>query len=295
VMIGALLLIPAVFVGAEESQETLREQARARDVEKNGHPPRTGVMDPGSRDVNGDGGLLFIGVDDDTVPTYIIDPADNGTTAQFTGYDIWGAALIPGASAGDAVVYFVDGSTLFRWPSNGTPEECCSLQFSGANTSMVSAAYNQTDGKLLFSKNISTEAIYSLPVTADSCPPSCDVAQDIIYATTHDIGGLAYDDATSTIYGTDDGTSQVVTIKSDGSVDPVVAYPAGETDIDGLAYGDGRLYLVTDEPGDIYVYNVDSGVFETPLTNPWTSSEIFSGAAFGNGLIPVELMSWTVE
>ena len=70
----------------------------------------------------------------------------------------------------------------------------------------------------------------------------------------------------------------------------------GETDIDGLAFDNGRLYLITDEPGNIYVYNLGTGSYETPLTNPWTTSEVFSGAGAGTGLvIPVELQGFTIE
>ena len=45
----------------------------------------------------------------------------------------------------------------------------------------------------------------------------------------------------------------------------------------------------------IYVYNLGTGLFEAPLTNPWVSNEIFCGAAFGTGLIPVELQSFSIE
>jgi hypothetical protein len=280
---------------AADTEETVLEQQRALDAEKAGNPVRNGVVDELARDVNGDGGLLFVGVDDTTVSTYVINPADNETTPQFTGFQVWGAALIPGASPGDAVVYFVDGSELYRWPSAGVPELCCNLTFAGATSAVVSAAYDPSEGELLFSRNISVEAIYSLPVVAANCPGSCEITQDIVYSSSADIGGLAYDDSTSTLYGTDDSGGQVVSIKSDGSIDPVVAYPGGETDIDGLAFGDGRLFLVTDEPGDIYVYNIAGATFEAPLTNPWTSSEVFCGAAFGEGLIPVELQAFSVE
>lgn len=285
----------AGIVGAVDTTETILEQQRALEVEKYGNAERVGVMNAGARDINGADGLLFVGVDDSATSTYVIDPTDDTATAQFTGFDIWGAALIPGASPGDAVVYFVDGSELYRWPADGVPELCCVFTYQGTTTSVVSTAYDPTAGELLFSKNISVEAIYSLPVVAANCPASCELVQDIVYDTGLDLGGLAYDDATSSLYATDDGSNSVIKIKTDGSTDFIVDYPAGESDIDGLAFGDDRLYLVTDEPGDLYVYNVGTALFEDPLTNPWTSSEIFSGAAFGNGLVPVELQSFVVE
>ncbi len=121
------------------------------------------------------------------------------------------------------------------------------------------------------------------------------MTQEIVYAATADIGGLAVDTTTGDLYGTDDGSGSIVRINNDGTLTVVAAYPAGQTDIDGLAYGNGKLFLVIDEPGDIFVYDIASGLYETPLTNPWTTSEIFSGGAFGSGLIPVELQSFDVE
>ena len=84
-------------------------------------------------------------------------------------------------------------------------------------------------------------------------------------------------------------------INGDGSTTLVVAYPGGETDIDGLAYGEGKLYLITDEPGDIYVYNVGTASWDTPIANPWTSIGIFCGGSYGQGLVPVELQSVSID
>ena len=66
-----------------------------------------------------------------------------------------------------------------------------------------------------------------------------------------------------------------------GTVTNVAAYPdPAETDIDGLAVGDGRAYLIPDDdsPGLIYVYDFASGSFVTPLTAPWgATADTFSG------------------
>ena len=53
----------------------------------------------------------------------------------------------------------------------------------------------------------------------------------------------------------------------------------------GLAVGvNGRAYLIPDDesPGLIYVYNLITGSYETPLTSPWVGEDIFSGGAFIN-------------
>jgi hypothetical protein len=294
----AAMVILAVAAPAaaefEDSSETRLEQQRAREAELNGVPSATGVVVTAGPDAPGD--LLFIGVDDTTISTYNVNPADGAAYPQFTGYQVWGAALIPDPTPGNGVVYFNNGSSLYRWPANGSPELCCTMTFGGSNQSMVSATYEPTLGRLLMTKNIATEAVYALPVVAASCPVSCEVTQEIVYDAGLDIGGLAWNPSDGLLYGTDDGTNDsVVRINADGSVTVIAPYPAGQTDIDGLAAGDGKLYLITDEPGSIYVLDITTATYETPIPNPWTTSEVFCGGALGQGLIPVELQSLTVD
>ena len=290
----------SVLVSAQDSPETIREQEKARAAETGAAVP-VAPRAITSMPLQGTGGLLFVGVDDVAIPTYVIDPTSNQTQPTFTGSEIWGAAVIPGANPGDAVVYFNSGTTLHRYKSPGPPTLCCTLTLIGAAQSMVSVAYDSIAGELLFTKNIATEAVYSLPVTAAACPASCEVTQEFVYsAADNDIGGLAFDASTANLYGTNDDTTPgpagVYELNSNGTTTLVVAYPAGQTDIDALAYDNGKLYLVPDEPGSIYVYNLATGSYEAPLTNPWTTSETFSGADAGTGLlIPVELQGFTVE
>jgi hypothetical protein len=107
---------------------------------------------------------------------------------------------------------------------------------------------------------------------------------------TDSISGIDADPNTGTIYGVNDTTGFLVEIDVvGGTVTPVAAYPdPSETDIDGLAIGDnGKAYLIPDDnvPGLIYVYDLVAGVFETPLTAPWSTSDTFSGGAFITGLL----------
>lgn len=303
-MIVVLLVLLVSFgvpaVAQQESAETLLEQQRALEAETLGSVVRTGVVHPDAVAARGSSGLLFCGVDDVTVSTYSIDPVDNTTVPQFIGFEVWAAGMISAPAAGDGVVYFNDGTQLYRWPANGAPELCCTLTFGGSDTSTVGMAYDPNGGRLLMSKNIATEAIYSLPVVAGSCPGACDLTQEIVYDdTAYDFGGLAYDPGRGLLYGSSDdatpGPAGVYLINGDGTATLVAAYPAGYTDVDGLAFGNGFLFLVTDEPGDFPVYDVDGGAYVTPLTNPWTTAELFSGGAFGDGFVPVGLQSLSVE
>lgn len=295
-----LVSIGVPAAAQEESAETLLEQQRALAAESGQivpNPPSQSVGDLGS--IDGSQPYLFVAVDDIAEFAYAVDTGDNAFTQLFTGNDPWAAAMIPAGTPGDAVIFFTSGSQLYRWQS-GAPVLCCDLTLAAANLTVVGAAYNPSAEQLLFSRNIANEAIYSLLVPGGVCPASCEVTLAIEYEDgDFDYGGLAFDAGNGFLYGTNDdaipGPAGVYRIMPDGSGVLVTAYPAGETDIDGLAYGNGTLYLVTDEPGDIYVYDIMGGTWDPPLANPWTTSEIFSAGAFGTGLIPVELQSLSVE
>lgn len=90
------------------------------------------------------------------------------------------------------------------------------------------------------------------------------------------------------LYGTNDDTSfpgggaGLVQIDLDGTVTYVSPYPAGETDIDGLAVGDnGRAYLIEDEAGaTIHIYDFATNTYVGTLNTPWSSTEIFSAGAW---------------
>ena len=298
-----VLLVMIIGFGApvlaqEESAETLLEQQMALEAEQGLKPVGSPVM--GNLDgLDGTMPYLFVAVDEITEYATAVDIGDNMFTQLFTGTDPWGAAVIPSATPGDAVVFFVSGTELWRW-QGGAPVMCCNMTYQGANQSMVSVAYNPSAEQLLMTKNTATEAVYSLLVPGGVCPASCEAIQAIVYSSgDNDFGGLAFDFNNGVLYGTNDdstpGPVGVYRINADTTTTLVVAYPGGEIDIDGLAYGDGKLYLVTDQPGDIYVWDIAGASWDPPLTNPWTASETFSAGAYGAGLIPVELQSLTVE
>ncbi len=106
-----------------------------------------------------------------------------------------------------------------------------------------------------------------------------------VLATTDSISGIDADPDTGIIYGVNDSLGQLVSIDvGTGTITNVAAYPdAAETDLDGLAVGGGKAYMIPDDnaPGLIYVYDIASGTFDTPLTAPWgATADIFSGGAF---------------
>lgn len=222
---------------------------------------------------------LFLGVDDTTVPAYTMDPATNISTTAFSGAQVYGAAYDPASR----VVYFNSGGTLYEWPLDGAPAMLGTVVDGGAATQvMVGLAFH--DGQLYGTKNIANEAIW----TIDTNTLVANVHIDYVDAD-YDFGGFAVDPMTGIFYGTNDDTtphgSGLFQIHPDGSATQIAPYPVGQSDIDGLAISDdGHAYLITDEPGFIYVYDLIGGAYEAPLQNPWTTPEVFSAGAYITGL-----------
>lgn len=230
---------------------------------------------------------LFIGVDDIDIPAYLVDPATGTAYPQFNGAEVWGAAY-------DSInerILLSSGATLYEWPLSGTPTRLGTFESSqsGNVLAMVGLAY--ANGTLYGSRTISSdtdpEGIYEIdPVTLQA---TAAISYNVASSLT-DIGGIDADPTSGTLYGTNDsaGLRGLVQIDTDGTVTLLAPYPDGETDVDGLAVGnDGRAYLVTDQPGSIYVYDFATMTYTTPITNPWTASKLFSAGAWVTDTIVV--------
>ncbi|MDX1409628.1 MAG: IPTL-CTERM sorting domain-containing protein, partial [Saprospiraceae bacterium] len=91
----------------------------------------------------------------------------------------------------------------------------------------------------------------------------------------------------------------LVRINPDGSATPITPYPVGESDIDGLALGDGIAYMVTDDAmGSIFVYDIAGAAYQPDLVAPWPSSEIFAGGTWigaGGGVAPDPRATFAVQ
>jgi len=256
---------------AGDSEETLLEQAMARDAEKfpvkNPAPistPELEVTHP-----------LFIGVDDLTIPAYVGNVSNNEWLQAFLGAQVWGAAF----DVANNKIYFNSGTTLYEWPVGGTVTQLGLItDTAGVNQSLVGLAFY--NGELYGMKNIANEAIYKINTSTRVATVYIDYVDG-----DFDLGGLAIDPNNGNIYATNDDTtpfgSGLFRINNDGSGTLITAYPAGQTDIDGLAVSNnGIAYLITDEPGSVYVYDLVANTYLTPLNNPWTTSETFSGGTW---------------
>ena len=146
-------------------------------------------------------------------------------------------------------------------------------------------------------KPSATDFLPSTPVY-EIDPVTLVATQLYVYPSTFDFGGVDVDAATDLLYGLNDATTapgrglyeidvvaQTTTLRA--------PYPAGETDIDGLAVYNGLAYYVTDQPGLFYIYDVASGTQVGTLTSPFTGSAVFSAAAYvSEGPVSIEETSW---
>ncbi|MCB1007893.1 MAG: hypothetical protein KDB94_03260 [Acidobacteria bacterium] len=274
VAVGTLIVVAAGPVRAQDSAETLAEQARALDAEAHPTPP-AGVPSP---DVPGGvGGPLFAGVDDQAIPAVRIDVTNNAFTTAFSGAQVWGAAY---DSVGDQV-YFNDGATLMVWPVGGSISTIATITdaSSGASLTMVGLAFY--NGSLYGTRNIANEAIWQIDTTTAQATVFIDYADG-----DFDCGGFDADPATGEFYCTNDDSTPfgagLYRMNPDGTGTQIAPYPAGQSDIDGLAIGDdGRAYLVTDDAnGPIFVYDFGLAAYQTPLVNNWPTSEVFAAGAW---------------
>lgn len=217
---------------------------------------------------------LLVSVDDGNVGIYEVDPINNTSNLLLTGYDAWGMAEDPSSTNH---VFFNSGSELYDWTIGNAPILLGNMTFEmGASVATGLAYY---DNKLYSTKNIVNEALYQIDLNTLEATIVLDYTD-----SDFDFGGLAVDHQTGILYGTNDDTDAngrgVYAIDIvNNTITLVTPYPPGETDIDGLAYGNGKLYLIIDQPGSIYVYDIANQTYETPLTSPFTSDEIFSGGA----------------
>lgn len=216
--------------------------------------------------------------DQSTNPTgWHVDTTNGVATSIYSG-EGWGAAYDPGTNT----VYWNNDSSLYSSPFSlgglsGTL--IGEMGLSGITTlSPTGLAYDTANNKLLGWRNIATEGFYEINVGTG--------AAALVNATPTalDLGGIDYDWSTGRFYGVNDGSNpglyEILDIYGAPSFELIVPYPDGEDDIDGLAVGDGRAYLITDQPGSIYVVDIATKSYLTPLASPITNSGIFSAGAY---------------
>lgn len=224
---------------------------------------------------------LIVGNDQTgTATIYDVNPTTGVATPLYssTGNDAkpWGMAYDPATNT----LYWNNGGTLYKSPLLPTlvPQNLGAMTFNGSSVNFVALAF--LGGRLYGTRNIATEAVYSIDVN------TLQATQEYVYPSAFDFGGLDVDQTTGLMYGlTDANTPGLYEINPFAQTQAFRApYPAGETDIDGLAVHNGLAYYVTDGPNttqpNFYVYNVLTGVQVRTLPSPFTGSGTFSAATW---------------
>jgi hypothetical protein len=195
-------------------------------------------------------------------------------------------------------LYWNNGSVLFSSPfsvAGLTPTQLGTMMFGASTINFVALAFR--NGKILGTRNIATEAVYEID------PVTLQATQLYVHPSTFDYGGLEVDVTNGVLYGLSDtapagGVRGLYEIDTAGGTDTFRApYPAGETDIDGLAVHNGRAYYVTDGPNttqaNFYVFDVASGTQINTLPSPFTGSGTFGAGAWADGTpTSVEPTTW---
>jgi len=224
---------------------------------------------------------LIVGNDQaGTATIYDVNPDTGVATPIYsgTGDDAkpWGMAYDPDTNT----LYWNNDSTLYKsaFLPILQPQALGTMTFNSAAVNFVSLGWN--NGKLYGTRNIATEAVYSINTT------TLAATIEYVYPSAFDFGGLDQDQTTGKLYGlTDANTPGLYEFDLAGQTQTFRApYPAGETDIDGLAVHNGLAYYVTDGPNttqpNFYVFNVATGQQVRTLPSPFTGSGVFSAATW---------------
>ncbi len=279
--------------GAALNDEALITGDEGAAGKTNGHQWKSGGEAPTQAQTNGEhsfpliaGTALNTNTNATNNSAYEIDVTNNISAAIFSGQSVWGATY---DAVNDRVLFTstfftssggaIGGSNLYQWkPGIITPTLVGTITIANTSNPLRIDGLAISNGILYGSRAASfDDGIYQINPTT--------LAATLVFSFTDSISGIDADPITGSIYGVNDSTRELVTIDvNSGKVTTVASYPdPAESDIDGLAVGiDGRAYLIPDDdsPGLIYVYNLITGSYETPLTAPWLGEDTFSGGAF---------------
>ena len=214
------------------------------------------------------------------VTTGVATPIHSSTTADG---ETWGMTY----DAATNTLYWNSGVTLFSSPLGPTLTPTNLGSISG----IVPVSLAFSNGRLFATVNLSPEGVYEIDLTT--------LGSTLLYAypTTFDFGGLDFDPSNGLMYGLTD-VAAAPAVRGLYAIDFVAMtqtflapYPAGETDIDGLAVANGLAYYVSDGPNtvqaSIYVIDVATGAQIGTLPSPFTGDGIFSAATWAGNAGPM--------
>jgi hypothetical protein len=234
---------------------------------------------------------LVIGRDGTNAEVLLIDVGGAQAVRTLAGgssttFSAWGAA----ADEDNGFLYWNNGGTLFRGqysPSGTLVTTQVTMSLNGGAVNFTGLAYDSLDDKLYGYRNVTVPGLYEID-------PVSGVATLVFATTSTDFGGFDYDRATDAFYGLNDtaaglsgtGIYRIDKPLSAPTFTRLSAYPSTDNDIDGLAVGGGKAYLVQDTPAQgIHVFNLTTNSYEADLVNPFSGSGTFSAGAWAPGLL----------
>ncbi len=215
--------------------------------------------------------------------TFIVESQSGASVSLLTGVPFWGSAYDP---VGNRVLYTSSGGT-----TDGA--DLSAIDVDTGVSSPVGTITANTFEIRIDGLAMSNGVLYGVNQFADANNASGMYSIDLgtleatFVAALPDgaVSGIGADPTTGIIYAVDDTAAQVQQIDLDGTITNLAAYPAGYTDVDGLAVGYGVAYLVADEAQDIVPLDLSSLTYGTPITTPFTAADTFSGGAFVHDVI----------
>jgi len=185
-------------------------------------------------------------------------------------------------------LYWTDGFTLFRanytWSGEISPQVIGTLNAQGTITALAF----DTSANMLLGR--SSTGIWWIRTDDATCYLTLSTG-------AQDFGGLEYESATDSFLAVNDsslttlvpgrGLYRIRKPMESPTFERITAYPVGENDLDGLAMGNGRAYLVRDSAGEtaeVFDLALQAYVGTVPL--PFTGIDgISAGAAWAPGLM----------
>ena len=222
---------------------------------------------------------LVVGVDDASVALQS-GPGDGAWTPLFSGVETWGLAADPVTQT----LHIANGAEYFTAPLSGPPSSVGFFVAAGGEF-IVPVGLAWANGMLYGTTNFSpTSGLNPIGIYAIA-PDGTATLELALDSEFNNMGGFAFNPDDGLFYGTNTGVASgfySIDLFGSGAVTLVAPYPASEFDIGGLAVGNGIAYLVDDNPGVFYAYDLSQGSngSYTSFAAPWVDSYTFSGAAW---------------
>jgi hypothetical protein len=229
---------------------------------------------------------LILGCDE-TAPgatnAWYVDVETGNVTPLWSGIMCWGLAT----DDANRTIYFNSDSALYAAQYPGcTPVLLGTVKdLAGAPQSLVGLAF--VEGVLYATKSVGNEAVYAIDPATLIATVVLDYPDD-----EYDLGGLDYNPQDELFYATNDDPTPhgagifALNVLRSQEIAFVASYPAGVIDVDGCAVGNGKVWLVEDEPAPLHCFDLATRTYDPqPLPSPIGAPEVFSGGAFAPGLV----------